>query len=295
MATQTVLAAPLTLLPAKDVTVTVTAAVALREPSDSDSASETTPKESHSNSRLRKVIVTVQLSGVNFASSAINGLVILGLPAITADLGIPPSLAFWPSSVSSLANASTLLLAGAVADSIGPRKVNLAGGLVSGAFMIGAGAAQSGGHLVGMRALQGIGYAMHLASSVAIVTQIMPRGRSRNFAFACLGLSQPLGFSFGLVVGGALQDAIGWRAGWFIYGALTLLFTAIAVWALPKEDEGKNIRKSVANFKKNVDWVGAILASTFMALLSYLLAYVYPVRSRFVRVANTLSFQNSEH
>lgn len=223
-------------------------------------------------SLLHKWTVTIQLSAINFASSAVNGLVVVGLPAITADLAIPQELSLWPTSVASLANASTLLLAGSIADSIGPRKVNLTGGFVSGAFMLGAGFSQNGSQLVAMRALQGIGYAMHLASSVAIITSILPRGRSRNIGFACLGLSQPLGFSFGLVIGGVLQNAIGWRAGWYIYGALTILCTIVAIFATPKQVASPSVKESLRNAKEKVDWIGALLATAFMALLSYLFA-----------------------
>lgn len=225
-------------------------------------------------STLRKITVVIQLSGVNFASGAVNGLLVVGLPVIAADVKLPPSLAFWPISVSNLANASTLLLAGSVADLIGPRVVNLAGGVVSGAFMLGAGLSKTGPQIVVTRALQGVGYAMHLASSVAIVTHTLPRGRPRNFGFSCLGLSQPLGFSFGLVIGGVLQDLLGWRAAWYIYGALTLVLTGIASWALPESHYETTLKGTLRNFKERVDWIGALLASTFMALLSYLFAYV---------------------
>lgn len=223
-------------------------------------------------SLLRKLAVIIQLSGVNFSSSAVNGLVVVGLPTITADLKLDPSLAFWPTSVSSLANASTILLAGSVADSIGPRPVNLAGGLVTGAFILAAGACKTGPQLIVMRALQGIGYAMHLVSSVAIVTHTLPRGRPRNFAFSCLGLSQPLGFSFGLVLGGILQDLIGWRAAWYIYGGLTLALSVVAAWALPNFQNEGTFKGTMRNLKVRVDWVGALLASIFMTLLSYLFA-----------------------
>lgn len=226
-------------------------------------------------SRFRKITIVTQLSGVNFASSAINGLVVVGLPTITKAVNLPPDLAFWPTSVSNLATASTLLLAGSVADTIGPRTVNLAGCIANGAFILGAGLSQTGPQLVVMRALQGIGYAMHLASSVAIVTHAIPRGRPRNFAFSCLGLSSPLGFSFGLVLGGVLQDLIGWRSAWYIYGGLTLTLAAIAFWALPKANYTRSWRSTMYNIRHTIDWVGALLASTFMALLSYLFAYVF--------------------
>ncbi|KAL7931415.1 putative MFS transporter [Trichoderma chlorosporum] len=244
--------------------------------SECSNANQSIPSDDETSriSLYRKLAVIIQLSGVNFCSSAVNGLVVVGLPTITADLKLEPSLAFWPTSVSNLANASTILLAGSIADVIGPRTVNLTGCLVTGAFIIAAGACKTGPQLIVMRALQGIGYAMHLVSSVAIVSHTLPRGRPRNFAFSCLGLSQPLGFSFGLVLGGILQDLIGWRIAWYIYGGLTLALSVVATWALPNSHYEITFSGTMRSFKTQVDWVGALLASTFMALLSYLFAAI---------------------
>lgn len=221
--------------------------------------------------RLKQVVVMLQLCAVTLTACLINGLVIVGLPTITKDLQLPSSLSFWPSSVSNLATASTLLLAGSIADTVGPRWVELVGCLASGALMLGQGLSRTGEELVVMRALQGVGLALHLASSVSIITQILPQGRGRNLAFSCIGLSQPLGFSLGLVVGGILIDTIGWRAGWYIAGGITLFFSLIGMWALPKSDDHQ-YADVMHNFRTKVDWVGAGLASAFMALICYLLA-----------------------
>jgi MFS family permease len=225
-------------------------------------------------SRLQKVVVVFQLSGVNFSLSAVNGLIIVGLPRIAEDLALPPSLAFWPASVSSLATSATLLLAGSIADALGPRAIDLIGCFLCGAFILGCGLAKEGEQLVGMRAVTGVGQAMHLASSVALVTKIVARGRGRNVSFACLGLSQPLGFSFGLVLGGVLVDTIGWRAGFYLYGGFTVLLSAIGCVSLPKSEPLGSLRELSHSVRRKVDWVGALLASSFMAFLSYFLAYV---------------------
>ncbi|KAM0075271.1 hypothetical protein ACKRZS_012666 [Fusarium odoratissimum] len=162
---------------------------------------------------LRKVAAIAYLCGVSVTSSATNGLIVIGLPELTEDLRLPPSLAFWPSSVQGLATASTLLLAGAIADVAGPRPVNLLGCMFNCIFMLTCGLVKSGEELVILRALQGVATALHLSSSVALVTKVQPQGRGRNLSFACLGLSQLLGFSASLVVGGILIDTIGWRSG----------------------------------------------------------------------------------
>ncbi|CAM1503122.1 Fc.00g078980.m01.CDS01 [Cosmosporella sp. VM-42] len=225
-------------------------------------------------SRLRKIAVTLQLAGVNFTSSAANGLVVVGLPRMAADLHLPQALAFWPTSVPGLATASTLLLAGAVADVLGPKSVELVGSVISGVFMLACGFTQRGEDLVALRAIQGIGLALHSSSSVALITKIMSRGKGRNLSFACLGLSLPLGFSFGLVIGGILVDTIGWRAGWYLYGGITLLLSAIGVWALPVSAPLGTFQVVMRDIRKKVDWVGALLASAFMAMISYLLAVI---------------------
>jgi len=223
-------------------------------------------------SRLQKAAVTLQLAGVNFASSATNGLVVVGLPRMAADLHLPAEIGFWPTSVPGLATASTLLLAGAVADVLGPKSVELVGCVAGGVAMLACGLTRRGEELVALRALQGLGLALHLSSSVGLVTKVMPRGRERNLCFACLGLSLPLGFSLGLVLGGVLVDTIGWRAGWYLYGAITLLLSAVGVWALPKSAPLGSLSVVLRSLAATVDWVGALLASAFITLVSYFLA-----------------------
>lgn len=69
----------------------------------------------------------------------------------------------------------------------------------------------------------------------------MARGRGRNLAFSCLGLSMPLGFSVGLVLGGVLVDMVGWRVGWYMSGGLTLFFAGVGLWALPKSRQDRGL------------------------------------------------------
>lgn len=202
--------------------------------------------------RLQKTIITVQLSGVNFTNSVAGGLVFVGLPIISKDIRLPESLAFWPASVCSLATASTLILAGSIADNIGPRIVELIGCFLAGSLMLGVGASRTAYAMIIMRALQGVGFAMHLSSSVAIISRSFPSGRGRNISFSCLGLSQPLGFSFGLVLGGLFQDSLGWRAGWYLSGGLTLLLAAAGVWAIPTWRAADNSQTTIAALKRKL-------------------------------------------
>lgn len=223
-------------------------------------------------SRLRTAAMILTLAGVNITTSATNGLVGVGLPAMTTDLALKPSLAFWPASISNLATASTLLLSGSLATALGPRAVDLLGCFACAAVTTGASGVRTGEQIVVLRALQGVSLAMHQASSVAILVENLPHGRVRNVAFSCLGLSQPLGYSFGLVLGGLFVDTVGWRAGWYLYGGITLGLAVLGLWALPMRREPTSARQLVRDATTKVDWVGAVLGSCSMACLSYLLA-----------------------
>ena len=146
-----------------------------------------------------------------------------------------------------------------------------------GVFTLACGFAQTGGQLVAFRALQGVALALHLPASVAIITGAVPSGRARNLGFACLGFSQPLGFAVGLVLSGVLIERAGWRLGFYVTGGCTLAVAVAALWTLPKLPT-QNQDGVVALWKKvgrEIDWVGGMISSGGLAILAYVLAYVF--------------------
>ena len=226
-------------------------------------------------STLRVTLTILQPSLVNFLTSFTNGIITVGLPVIAKSIDLPRSLYLWPSSVYGLTSGSILLLAGAVADLIGAKKVELVGCLLLGLFTLACGFSDTGIQLVIFRAMQGIAMALHLPSSVAIVASAVPSGRPRNIGFASLGLSQVTGFSVGLVASGIMIDRIGWRSGFYVSGG-ALLATAVAAFkGLPSvapsvdQDDQRSIWRQIYD---EVDWVGGFIASAGLALLSYALA-----------------------
>ena len=84
-----------------------------------------------------------------------------------------------------------------------------------------------------------------------------------------MGLGQPLGFSLGLVLGGVFVDTIGWRVGWYICAAVIMLCLIIGIWSLPRDSLAQ--APSLQRLKVDIDWIGAILATACLALLSYVL------------------------
>ena len=202
-----------------------------------------------------------------------SGLLTVGLPRIAADLNLPNNLLLWPASVFALTAGCTLLASGAVADVIGNRPVFLTGCALLTAFTLGCSLSQTGIQLIVFRALQGIALSLCMPTAVSLITNNFPTGRRRNMAFAFLGGGQPIGFALGLVLGGVLVDSIGWRYGYYISCAFNALIFVGAFFSvpLPKATENHRRRKRLV---QDIDWVGVVIASACIAMLSYVFAMI---------------------
>ena len=220
--------------------------------------------------RGRSIVVIMILTLVLILNSVSTGFLTVGIPRMAADLKLPNNLLLWPQSVFGLTTGSCLLLAGSVADVVGSRVVNLAGTFVVGIFIMACGFSRTGIQLIMFRAIQGIGLSLFLPTGMAILSTSIPNGTRRNIAFSCLGGGQVLGYAIGLVLSGLFIDTIGWRAGWYMSGAVTLVLFLISIWALPA-DRGSDA-PILRQLSRNIDWVGAVMASTLLAFLSYVLA-----------------------
>ncbi|KAF2015188.1 MFS general substrate transporter [Aaosphaeria arxii CBS 175.79] len=237
-------------------------------------------------SNFQLVMTILQPSVINFFGSFTSGMLTVGLPVIASSTSLPRSLYLWPSSVYSLTSGAGLLIAGSMTDIIGARHIEVCGIFLIGIFVIACGFAKTGVQLVVFRAFQGIALALHIPASVSIIATAVPAGRARNIGFGCLGLSQPLGFSFGMVVSGIMVERIGWRTGFYLSGA-SILGVAVASWfTLPRATGGTESPAPgtlVKKLVKEIDWVGGTIASGGLALLSYVLAMVsadlYVIRS----------------
>lgn len=139
-------------------------------------------------------------------------------------------------------------------------------------FILACGFARTGIDLIMFRAMQGIAVSLCLPTSVAIVANSVPSGRKRNIGFSCLGFIQPIGFSLGMVLEGVIVDTVGWRFSYYLTGSLSLAFFILSLWALPHDAVME--RSVLVKIRKDIDWVGAIMASTSLGVFSYVLALV---------------------
>src|ERR1700749_3017441 len=143
-------------------------------------------------------------------------IVNVALGPIVADLGGALAGAQWIVSAYTIAVATFLLSAGAWADRVGSRRAFLLGlglfGLASaGCAAAAPAAAPSRAVLIVGRAVQGLGAALLMPCSLALITHTFPAGVQRRGALAAWGGIASIGLVGGPVLGGALVDGIGWR------------------------------------------------------------------------------------
>ena len=136
--------------------------------------------------------------------------------------------------------------------------------------MLACGLSKTGIQLIMFRAMQGIAVAACLPTAMSIITTTFASGQRRNLGLAFMGAGQALGFLIGLVLGGLFVDTIGWRAGYYMCAAANAIFFGISYWNIPLDR--RILPMSWSRLGKEIDWVGAVLASTCLALLSYVLA-----------------------
>jgi len=158
---------------------------------------------------------------------------------------------------------------------IGRRNILILGTTLLSAFTLGCGLCRTYEELVVFRGFQGVAISFGLPSGVGIVANAFGPGQTRNIAFAALGGGQPIGYALGLVLGGFFVESIGWRYGFHLGTVCGVVFTAVAVWSLPA-DEHERFGNVWRKLQVEIDWIGAFIASSSLAMLFYVFALACP-------------------
>lgn len=83
-------------------------------------------------------------------------------------------------------------------------------------------------------------------------------------------MGQPLGYSIGLILGGVFTNTTGRRWGYYLSATINAVLFPGAVWGLPAV--GKQGAVSWRRLLHEIDWIGALIISISLGLLSYILA-----------------------
>ena len=143
-------------------------------------------------------------------------VVLTGLPQIRDELGFADVSLAWVHNAYALAFGGLLLLGARAGDLLGRRRMFLAGLAVFTLASLVIGAAPSAAWLLAGRAAQGVGAAILVPSTLALLTATFREGPERTRAVAYYGAVAGIGASIGLVLGGVFADAFSWRAGFLI-------------------------------------------------------------------------------
>ncbi|MDQ2953403.1 MAG: MFS transporter [Pseudomonadota bacterium] len=180
-------------------------------------------------------------------SSVVN----IALPAIERDFETNVSLIQWVVNSYTLSLAALILIGGAAGDLLGRRRIFLIGLSVFATTSIWCGLAPSVTQLVAARALQGMGAALLIPVSLAIIGASFDKAERGKAIGTWAGASAIAG-AIAPILGGLLVDHSTWRGIFLINPIVALPTIWIALRHLPESRD--------TQAKPGLDWQGALLA-----------------------------------
>ncbi|WP_133647212.1 MFS transporter [Paraburkholderia flava] len=203
------------------------------------------------------LIATILGSSMAF----IDGSVVnVALSSIQTELGSSVAAMQWVVDAYLLLLGSLVLVGGAAGDRFGRRTVFIAGVALFTLASIACGFAPGSGTLIAARAVQGIGAALLVPGSLAIIGAVFDE-RDRGRAIGTWAGFGAITGALGPVAGGWLVDVWSWRAIFFLNVPLACATIALAAIAVP---DSRN-----AEAQKSLDWPGALTAATGLGALTY--------------------------
>jgi EmrB/QacA subfamily drug resistance transporter len=184
----------------------------------------------------------------------------IALPTIGRNFGVGLAVLQWVVTAYTLMLAGLLLIAGALGDKYGRRKVFLIGVIWFAIASVLSGIAPSAGTLIAARALQGIGAALLTPGSLAILQSTF-RPDDRGRAIGAWSGFTGVGTAVGPFIGGWLIAAVSWR---LIFAINLPIAAIVAVVAWRHVPESRD-----ADATGPIDVTGGVLATAGLIGLTY--------------------------
>lgn len=210
---------------------------------------------------VRWVLLSLSLSML--LSSLGTSIANVALPTLAQVFQVSFQAVQWVVLAYLLAITSLIVGAGRLGDMLGRRRLLLAGiGLFTVASVLCA-AAPTLGLLIAARAVQGLGAAILMALTMALVGEAVPKDKTGS-AMGLLGTMSAVGTALGPTLGGWLIGGFGWQAIFWVNAPLGLLTFLLALRYLPLDRPGP--QTAWASF----DALGTLLLA--LTLAAYALA-----------------------
>src|SRR4051812_22146868 len=200
----------------------------IRSGASSGASGVSRPPAGASLAPLRSATGTALIAGTVFASGVASYdayVVNVAVPAISRRFDAGVAAIQWTLTSYLLAVAALLLIAGALADRFGRRRVLVIGLGVMGVASVLCASAPSIETLIAARAVQGIGAAFVVPTALALLNGTLRRSDRARGIGVWAGLST-LATTAGPYAGGWLVDHASWRGGVVVYVAVVVLALA---------------------------------------------------------------------
>jgi EmrB/QacA subfamily drug resistance transporter len=209
----------------------------------------------------RKLMLLLCVSVPSFMINLDANIVAVSLSSIAKSLQADFSAIEWVISAYTLAFATLVMPAGALADRFGRKRMLIIGLAVFTIASFFCGSASSTTALNIARAIQGAGAALQLSAALAVLSHGF-RGVERAKAFAFWGSVIGVAIMLGPIAGGLITQVLGWQWAFYVnlpVGVVMIGMTMIAV----AESRDPHVNR--------VDVAGVLTFSGFLGLLTWAL------------------------
>ncbi len=213
-------------------------------------------KASASGTASMVLVATILASGMAFMDGSV---VTVALPAIREGLGAGFAEGQWTANAYTLTLAAFTLLGGAAGDAFGLRRVFMLGIALFALASAVCGFAWSPESLIIARAIQGVGGALMVPGSLALIAAHYPPG-IRGKAIGTWAAASSIAPAIGPVVGGLLVDHGSWRAIFLINLPIAAIALVLCLLRVPADAPRGAVR---------MDWTGGALAVVGLGLAAY--------------------------
>jgi DHA2 family methylenomycin A resistance protein-like MFS transporter len=173
------------------------------------------PTLSHSDREISTQAKRLTLAAMSLGYGVVQldvTIVNTALSSIGSSLGGGVSELQWVVSSYTIAFAAFILTAGALGDRIGAKKVFMAGFALFTAASLACALAPGSLSLIVARATQGVGAAILVPNSLALLNHAYPEEKERGRAVGIWAAGASLALTAGPLAGGALIALVGWRS-----------------------------------------------------------------------------------
>src|SRR5690348_11971513 len=193
--------------------------------------------------------------------SFIDGTVVnVALPTLQREFGAGAADVQWVIEAYALFLSALILVGGSLGDRLGRRRIFALGTVLFTLASIGCGLAPSLLALIIARAVQGVGGALLVPGSLAIISASFDEAR-RGRAIGTWSGFTTVTSALGPVLGGFLVQAVSWRAVFFLNVPVALITLAIVRVHVPESRD--------TSVTGRLDWRGAALATLGLGALVF--------------------------